>query len=67
MKKQITLNMTKNALQMTLIAVQQQIQIEQQKSLISDIAETTVKDLQDTVVQLKNKILTFNTKKKDEK
>ena len=59
--------MTKNALQMTLIAVQQQIQIEQQKSLISDIAETTVKDLQDTVVQLKNKILTFNTKKKDEK
>lgn len=58
---EIKLKTNLNALQLTLIALQEQLKIERQRSLIDDNIETNVKDLEDFVDSIKKEIL--NNKK----
>ena len=64
MKKSISLIMNLNALQLTFIAVQDQLRIEKEGEMISDNAAKNVADLESTAEQLKRRIENFNLKKK---
>ena len=65
MKKSISLIMNLNALQLTFIAVQDQLRIEKEGEMISDNAAKNVADLESTAEQLKRRIENFNRKKKE--
>lgn len=65
MKKSISLIMNLNALQLTFIAVQDQLRIEKEGEFISDNAAKNVADLESTAEQLKRRIENFNRKKKE--
>ncbi|MAB40617.1 MAG: hypothetical protein CL525_16165 [Aequorivita sp.] len=65
MKKSISLIMNLNALQLTFIAVQDQLRIEKEGEIISDNAAKNVADLESTLEQLKRRIENFNRKKKE--
>lgn len=65
MKKSISLIMNLNALQLTFIAVQEQLRIEKEGEFISDNAAKNVADLESTAEQLKRRIENFNRKKKE--
>ena len=57
--------MNLNALQLTFIAVQDQLRIEKEGEFISDNAAKNVADLESTAEQLKRRIENFNRKKKE--
>mgnify|MGYP003109838955 FL=1 len=57
--------MNLNALQLTFIAVQDQLRIEKEGEIISDNAAKNVADLESTLEQLKRRIENFNRKKKE--